>query len=39
MNFEVILDIGCYNKYLSVFDILVMYVLVVGGINDYLLSY
>lgn len=38
MSFEVILDIGCY-KYLSVFDILVMYVLVVGGINDYLLSY
>lgn len=39
MSFEATLDTGCYNKYLSAFDILTMHALAVGGTNDHLPSH
>lgn len=39
MSFEATLDTGCYNKYLSAFDILAMHALAFGGTNDHLPSH
>lgn len=39
MSFEATLDTGCYNKYLSAFDILAMHALAVEGTNDHLPSH